>query len=117
MSTQRYLAIYLGSLSAREKAEAAGTVTEATAAAGMAAWGEWVAKYRDAIVDTGSPLGKTKRVSATGIADITNMAVAYVIVEADSHEAAAAMFREHPHFTIFPGDSVEVMQCLPMPGA
>jgi hypothetical protein len=22
----------------------------------------------------------------------------------------------HPHFTIFPGDSVEIMECLPMPG-
>lgn len=115
MTTQRYLAIYLGSVSAREKAEQAGTVNEASSAAGMAAWGEWVARYSEAIVDVGSPLGPTKRVSAVGIDDIANMAVAYVIVEADSHEAAAAMFRDHPHFTIFPGDSVEVMQCLPMP--
>ena len=115
MPKQRYLAIYLGSAAAREKAAAAGTISEATAAAGMAAWGEWVAKHQSAIVDIGSPLGKTKRVSAAGIADIANMLTAYVIVEADSHETAAAMFRDHPHFTIFPGDSVEVMQCLPMP--
>lgn len=115
MPAQRYLAIYLGSVEAREKAERAGTITEATMQAGMAAWGEWVARHRDAIVDIGSPLGKTKRVSTTGIADITNMATAYVIVEADSHAAAAEMFRDHPHFTIFPGDAVEVMQCLAMP--
>ena len=41
---------------------------------------------------------------------------AYVIVEAESHEAAAEMFADHPHFTIFPGDAVEIMECLPMPG-
>lgn len=117
MSKQRYLAIYQGSVSAREKAEQAGTVNDDTAAAGMAAWGAWVERNRDAIIDVGSPLGPTKRVSASGIADTTNMAVAYVIVEAESHEAAAAMFRDHPHFTIFPGDSVEVMPCLPMPRA
>lgn len=117
MPTQRYLAVYLGSVEAREKAERAGTITEASMQAGMDAWGKWVAKYRNRIVDIGSPLGKTKRASATGIVDTTNTATAYVIVEAASHEAAAEMFRDHPHFTIFPGDSVEVMQCLPMPGA
>ena len=34
----------------------------------------------------------------------------------DSHEAAALMFDQHPHFTIFPGDSVEVMPVLAIPG-
>jgi hypothetical protein len=38
-----------------------------------------------------------------------------VIVEAESHEAAAALFSEHPHFAVFPGDSVEIMECLPIP--
>jgi hypothetical protein len=40
---------------------------------------------------------------------------AYTVVEAESHEAAARMFENHPHFTIFPGVAVEVMECLPMP--
>ena len=35
----------------------------------------------------------------------------YVVVQAESHEAAAKMFENHPHFTIFPGDSVEIMEC------
>ncbi len=29
---------------------------------------------------------------------------------------AARMFADHPHFAIFPGDSVEIMECLPLPG-
>jgi hypothetical protein len=41
----------------------------------------------------------------------------YTVVRADSHEAAAKLFENHPHFTIFPGESVEIMPVLPMPGA
>ena len=37
-------------------------------------------------------------------------------VRADSHEAAAKMFEKHPHFMIFPGDRVEVMPVMPIPG-
>ena len=40
---------------------------------------------------------------------------AWVVLRADSHEAAARLFEGHPHFTIFPGDGVEVMEVLPMP--
>jgi hypothetical protein len=38
-----------------------------------------------------------------------------VVVQVESHEAAAKLFEKHPHFTLFPGDSVEIMECLPMP--
>jgi hypothetical protein len=40
----------------------------------------------------------------------------YVVVRSESNEAAAKMFEKHPHFAIFPGDSVEIMECLPIPG-
>ena len=59
--------------------------------------------------------GKTKRAAPNGIYDIKNSMTVYVIVQAESHEAAAKLFENHPHFTTFPGDSVEVMECLPMP--
>jgi hypothetical protein len=38
------------------------------------------------------------------------------VVQAESHDAAARMFTNHPHFTIFPGEAVEIMECLPIPG-
>jgi hypothetical protein len=69
-----------------------------------------------AVVGQGGPLGKTKRTSAQGVSDIKNNLTGYVVVQADSHEAAARMFENHPHFTLFPGDSVEIMECLPIPG-
>jgi hypothetical protein len=40
-----------------------------------------------------------------------------VVIEAEDHDAAARLFEGHPHFTIFPGDGVEVMPVLAIPGA
>jgi len=81
----------------------------------MEAWMKWGTDNKMAIVDNGSPLGKTKRVDKTGITDVRNELGAYTVVEAESHEAAAKMFLNHPHFTFFPGESIEIMECLPIP--
>lgn len=82
---------------------------------GKDAWIAWGEKHAASIVDHGTPLGKTKRIDAKGIADARNNLAAYTLVKAESHEAAARLFEGHPHFTIFPGDGVEVMECLPLP--
>ncbi|HEX4051458.1 MAG TPA: hypothetical protein VHY19_11330 [Steroidobacteraceae bacterium] len=84
-------------------------------AAGMKAWQEWMVRHESVLVEGGGPLGKTKRISREGIADTRNNLAAYVLVRADSHQAAAQLFEGHPHFSIFPGDAVEVMECLPVP--
>jgi hypothetical protein len=83
---------------------------------GMKAWGDWMEKHSKAVLDTGGPLGKTKQVSKQGLKDVRNAMTGYVILQAESHEAAARMFENHPHFTIFPGEGVEIMECLPIPG-
>jgi phosphoketolase len=107
----RFMAVFTGSPGA-----GAG-IDEATQQRGIAAWGEWMARHAGQVAEGGGPLGKTKRISKTGVQDARNNLAAYVVVEADSHEAAARMFENHPHFTIFPGDGVEVMPILPIPGA
>ncbi|MGH8220596.1 MAG: hypothetical protein ACREUT_18835 [Steroidobacteraceae bacterium] len=114
---KKFMAIYTGSAAGRAdwdrlSAEERGN----RQAAGMRAWREWGAAHRDAIVEGGGPLGKTKRASKQGISDVRNHMAAYVIVQAESHEAAAQLFESHPHFSIFPGDGVEIMECLPVPG-
>ncbi|WP_394842915.1 hypothetical protein LZC95_38315 [Pendulispora brunnea] len=116
---KRFLAIYIGTAGALEKAkwnELDEEKRKAIEASGMKAWMEWGTANSAAIVDRGTPLGKTKRAASQGITDITNSMVGYVIVQAESHEAAARLFENHPHFAIFPGDSVEIMECLPLPG-
>ena len=113
---KNFLAIYTGSQESRSKWGSLGDAErKKREAAGIEAWMGWGKKNSAAIVDQGTPLGKTKRASPQGISDIRNAMTGYVIVRAESHEAAARLFENHPHFTIFPGDSVEIMECLPMP--
>jgi hypothetical protein len=83
---------------------------------GVAAWKAWVEKHQSALAQMGGPLGKTKRVATNGVADYSNELGAFTVVRADSHEAAAKMFENHPHFAIFPGEAVEIMPVLPIPG-
>ena len=114
---RKFLAIYKGSALTEEQKKNAKPLNPEAQQAGMMAWGSWVQKNQKLIVDMGSPLGKTKSVGPYGIKDTRNRDTAYVIIEAESHEAAAKLFLDHPHFSIFPGDSIEVMECLSMPGA
>jgi hypothetical protein len=84
---------------------------------GIAAWKAWVERHQNAIVAIGGPLGKTKKVTQRGIDDTSNELGAFTVVRAESHEAAAKLFEGHPHFTIFPGESIEIMPVLPIPDA
>jgi hypothetical protein len=115
---KRFLAVYTGSPAALSKWEA---LTEAERgsrqAEGMVAWHKWAAENSAAIVEMGGPLSRTKLVSSPGISDIRNNMSAFTIVQAQSQEEAARLFLNHPHFMIFPGEGVEVMECLPVPGA
>jgi hypothetical protein len=115
---KRFLAVYTGTPAAMSRWEVLTAAERAQKeAAGIAAWHKWVNDNKAAIVEMGSPLGRTKLVASTGISDIRNNLSAFTIVQAESQEAAARLFLNHPHFTIFPGEGVEVMECLPVPGA
>ena len=115
-----FLAVFLGSKTSPNMA-AWNALPEAERLArqreGIAAWKAWVEKHQAAIVGMGGPLGKTKKVSQRGIEETSNEMAAYVVVRAGSHVAAAELFDKHPHFTIFPGESVEIMPILPVPAA
>ncbi|HWC62970.1 MAG TPA: hypothetical protein VG501_05055 [Rhizomicrobium sp.] len=114
-----YLAVFLGSkTSPRRMAWEALPLDQRRAMEqrGIAAWKEWAEKHQPSITDISGPLGKTKKVSARGVEDISNALAAFTVVRAPSHEAAARMFENHPHFAVFPGDSIEIMPILPTPG-
>ena len=113
---KRFLAVFTGSPAALARWE---TLPEAERkqrqVAGVAAWKKWVADHQQAIVEMGGPLSPTKKASAAGVTDIRNNMAAFNIVRAQTQEAAAQLFLNHPHFTIFPGEGVEVMEVLPIP--
>jgi hypothetical protein len=114
---KKFLAVYMGSAAARAEWDKLDEhKRKERESAGMKAWGDWMTTHKAALVETGGPLGKTKLINAKGVSDIRNHMAAYVVVQAESHDAAARMFINHPHFAIFPGDSVEIMECLPIPG-
>lgn len=117
---KRFLGIYTGSTEARQRSgwDALDPDTRREREqAGMAAWGAWMERNRQRIVEAGGPLGMTRRVTSAGIEDIRNQMTGYVVIEAESHEEAARLFENHPHFAIFPGEGVEIMECLPIPTA
>ena len=66
----------------------------------MHEWQDWMGKHASSILDKGMPIGKTKRVMAGSIADARNDLNWYLVVQAESHEAAAEMFKDHPHLQI-----------------
>jgi hypothetical protein len=116
---KNFLAVYTGSSSSKQMSNW-NALSEAERKqreqSGMKAWGDWMAKHHAAVVVSGGPLGKTKRIDPSGISDTRNNLAGYVVVQAESHDAAARMFENHPHFAIFPGESVEIMEVLPIPG-
>jgi hypothetical protein len=83
--------------------------------AGLDAWMTWAGKAGDAVTDLGSPVEHTTHVgpgsAASGGADICG----YSIVQAGSAEAAAGTLDGHPHLEM-PGNSIEVLELISMPG-
>jgi hypothetical protein len=120
MSAQNlFLAVYVGNKdNARMKAweKLSEKEQHAKMQEGLAAWHGWVEKHKASIIEMGGPLGKTKQIGEHGIKDIANALVGFTVVRADSHEDAAKLFESHPHFSVFPGEAVEVMPVLPIPG-
>ncbi len=70
-------------------------------------WNAWMESHQDTIIETAG-VGRPKRITAAGIEDARNDIMMYSFIEAESLEAAAALYENHPHFGI-PGAWIEVM--------
>lgn len=81
----------------------------------MGEWEVWMKKNMSNFADAGGPVGKTKRVTSAGVSDTHNDTGGYSIVQAESHEAAAALLADSPHLAM-PGATAEVMEIMTMPG-
>jgi hypothetical protein len=49
------------------------------------------------------------------VREASNAICGYIVVEAESAQAAARLFENHAHFTIFPGDGVDIMPFVTEP--
>ena len=108
----KFMVLYRSSASARDQMANA---TPEQMQAGMDAWMAWAGKAGDAIVDLGTPLAAATHLgpgsTATGGGDISG----YSILQSDTVEALASLVAEHPHLHV-PGNSIEVLEFLAMPG-
>ena len=112
----KFIALYMAPAGALEEWAKVDEATRVAEEAKMkAAWGAWVSAHRSALTGVTAGTGKTKRVTSGGVEDTKNNIMLYSLVEAASHEAAAALFADHPHFGI-PGASIEVMPINVLPG-
>jgi hypothetical protein len=75
-------------------------------------WDAWLAGHQAAVKNT-IALGKTKRVSSAGVEDARNGFMLSSYVEAESLEAAAEIFKNHPHLEI-PEATIEVIETRQM---
>jgi YCII-related domain len=101
----KYLVLYRSGMTASEQM-ASNTPEEAQA--GMNAWMAWAGQAGDAIVDLGSP---TSVVDPGG--DTADPIGGYSILQAESHDALAALLDSHPHKTM--GGTIETLELLSMP--
>lgn len=110
---KKFLALYMAPIAAMDQMMKDTSVEDMKK--GMEMWEEWMEEHKDHIIEMGDPLGRTKRVSPTGVEDIRNEVGGYSIVQAESHDEAAKLFgKDHPHFAVA-GATVEIMEIVPMP--
>lgn len=107
----KFLAVLNGAADDADKAE----FTEQQRNEFMNAWAAWAQKNEHALVDPGSPLFRKKLVTAKGVEDFTDSKTGYAIVEAASQDDATRLFSDHPHIALMPGNSIEVLECPPIP--
>src|SRR5579862_4641781 len=103
---KKFMALYMA------PAEAVAEMMKATPEQmkqGMDAWMAWGDKFKDSIVEMGSPLGKTTKVDTKGMSSMKNDITGYSIVEAESGDDAAEVFEDHPHLSM-PGAHIEVIE-------
>jgi hypothetical protein len=78
----------------------------------MAKWKAWVGELGDAMVNPGTPLGKSKTVSASGVSDDggANPLLGYSVVKAESMDAALEIARGCPYLEMGTIEVAEIMQ-------
>jgi hypothetical protein len=78
-------------------------------------WDAWMGTHAGLLTGPTAGAGKTKKVTKGTITDVKNAIMLTSVIEAESHDVAAAAFTDHPHFGI-PDAWIEVMPLYYLPG-
>ncbi len=89
--------------------------TQEDGAKHMERWKAWLGGLGDAVVNPGTPLGKSKTVSASGVSDGggPNALTGFSVVKADNMDAALEIAKACPFVEIGTLEVAEMMQMKP----
>lgn len=110
---KKFMVLYMAPAAAMQQAMRNTTPDQQKAQ--MAEWMKWGERHKRAIVEMGAPLGKTKRVSASGAADGQNDIGGYSIMQGDSADDVAKALIGHPHLQMSKDAKIEIIEIVPMP--
>lgn len=79
----------------------------------MKAWMQWMESHKAHIADHGGGVGTAKRVTEGGTSDTRNEIGGYMLIQAESADEAAAIFKDSPHFGVENG-AIDVMEIMEM---
>ena len=77
---------------------------------------KWIEKIGSGLVDLGTLLDTGQSITPSGSADSTKEVTGYSILQAEDMDAAKEMLKDHPRFGYGDGCSIEVYECMPVPG-
>jgi len=106
---KKFLVLYRSTISTAERLAKS---TPEQAKASMAAWMGWAQRSAAALVEMGAPLGDSTLLKGSPAPGHLG---GFSIVQAESIDAAKKIFDGHPHFET-PGNSIELLEQLSMPG-
>jgi hypothetical protein len=113
---QKFLVLYLAPSSVLEEWSKTDPATRKVTEEKMQGeWRTWVKEHEQMLHGSTAGVGKTRRVTSQGTEDTKNNIMLYSTVEAESPEAATALFAHHPHLQI-PEASIEIMPISPLSG-
>jgi hypothetical protein len=114
---KKFLVLYRseGALSGVSVAEMFAKATPEQLQAGMAAWKAWHDSAAGAVSDLGAPLGGSTTLAGGAASSSPTAITGYSFLQAATMEDAVALLKGHPHFHM-PGASVQILECLSMPG-
>lgn len=75
-------------------------------------WQRWANEHASLLKETAG-IGKVKCATTGTVTDTRNDIMLFSIVEAESHEEAADIFKNHPHLGI-PDSTIEIMPITPI---
>lgn len=109
----RFLVLYNSSKSA---AEVMASSTPEQMKAGMDSWIEWRDGLNKEIkFDWGMPLQAMGHIDPEGISPSSSQVSGYSMIDGDKDEILEAL-KSHPQLKRSPGDSIDLLELLPMPG-